>query len=94
MIALNDALAIGAMQAARDRKVAIGSQLAIASFDDTPMVQYLDPPLTSVRQPVWEVGQRIIPMLLDYIETGRLPEPTSVLVRPQLIVRGSTGRQI
>ena len=94
MIALNDALAIGAMQAARDRKVAIGSQLAIASFDDTPMVQYLDPPLTSVRQPVWEVGQRIIPMLLDYIETGELPEPTSVLVTPQLIVRGSTGSKL
>lgn len=94
VIALNDPMAIGAMQAAREHKVAIGTQLALASFDDTPMVQYLDPPLTSVRQPVWEVGRRIIPMLLDYIETGRLPEPTSVLVTPQLIVRGSTVSQI
>jgi DNA-binding LacI/PurR family transcriptional regulator len=93
LIALNDPMAIGAMQAARECKIAIGPQLAIASFDDTPMVQYLDPPLTSVRQPVWEVGQRIIPMLLDYIENGRLPEPTTVLVNPQLIIRGSTGSQ-
>jgi DNA-binding LacI/PurR family transcriptional regulator len=94
LITLNDPMAIGAMQAARENKVVIGTELAIASFDDTPMVQYLDPPLTSVRQPIWEVGQRIIPMLVDHIETGRLPEPTSVLIPPQLIVRGSTGSQI
>jgi DNA-binding LacI/PurR family transcriptional regulator len=54
------------------------------------MVQYLNPPLTSVRQPVWEVGQRIIPMLLTRIETGNLPEPISLLVAPELIIREST----
>lgn len=91
LITLNDLMAIGAMQAARERNIAIGEELAIASFDDNPMVQYLNPPLTSVRQPIWEVGQIMIPMLLDYIETGNLPEPTSVLVKPQLIIRNSTG---
>ncbi len=91
LIALNDAMAVGALQAAREMKVEVGSQLAIASFDDAPMVQYLNPPLTSVRQPVWEVGQRIIPMLLEYIETGNLPEPTTVLIKPTLIIRESTG---
>jgi DNA-binding LacI/PurR family transcriptional regulator len=94
LVALNDPMAVGAMQAARERGIAVGTQLAIASFDDAPMVQYLNPPLTSVRQPVWEVGQRIIPMLLGYIETGLLPEPMSVLVTPELIVRESTGGQI
>jgi DNA-binding LacI/PurR family transcriptional regulator len=93
LVALNDPMAVGAMQAAREMKIEVGTQLAIASFDDAPMVQYLNPPLTSVRQPVWEVGQRIIPMLLAYIETGRLPEPMSVLVTPQLIVRESTSNQ-
>jgi DNA-binding LacI/PurR family transcriptional regulator len=39
------------------------------------------------------VGQRIIPMLLEYFDTGNLPEPTSVLVTPQLIVRESTTGQ-
>jgi DNA-binding LacI/PurR family transcriptional regulator len=91
IICLTDAMAIAAMQAARDHKIEIGKDLAVASFDDTPNVQYLNPPLTSVRQPVWEVGQRIIPMLLSYVETGRLPEPMSVLVKPQLIIRESTA---
>jgi len=93
LVALNDPMAVGAMQAARERKIEVGTQLAVASFDDAPMVQYLNPPLTSVRQPVWKVGQEIIPMLLTYIETGRLPEPTSVLVAPQLIIRESTSGQ-
>ena len=77
--------------AAHDMGLKVGTQFAIAGFDDAPLVQYLNPPLTSVRQPIWEVGQRIIPMLLEYIERGQPPEPPCLLVDPQLIVRGSTG---
>jgi DNA-binding LacI/PurR family transcriptional regulator len=88
IITMNDSMAIGAMQAAKDRGIQVGNDFAVAGFDNAPMVQYLDPPLTSVRQPIWEVGQRIIPMLLEYIETGH---PTSEMVLPQLIVRRSTG---
>lgn len=91
LITLNDLMAIGAMQAVHDKGLKVGSQFAIAGFDDAPMVQYLNPPLTSVRQPIWEVGQRIIPMLLEYIERGQPPEPPCLLIDPQLIVRGSTG---
>lgn len=91
LITMNDMMAVGAMQAAKEAGLQIGRDFAIAGFDDSPMVQYLDPPLTSVRQPVWEVGQQIIPMLLTFIETGQLPEPCSMMVSPKLIVRGSTS---
>ena len=90
LITLNDPMAIGAMQAVRERGLEIGKDIAIAGFDDAPMVQFLNPPLTSVRQPIAAVGQQIIPMLLDYVETGILPEPDEVLVEPQLIIRAST----
>jgi len=93
LIALNDSMAIGALQAAKDAGLKVGREFAIAGFDDTPMIQFLDPPLTSVRQPVWEVGQQIIPMLLTYIETGKPPEPISKIVSPRLIVRQSTSGQ-
>ncbi len=94
LITLNDPMAIGALQAAKECGLQVGREFAIAGFDDSPMVQYLDPPLTSVRQPIWEVGQRIIPMLIEYINTGISPEPISIIVAPQLIIRGSTsGRQ-
>jgi DNA-binding LacI/PurR family transcriptional regulator len=90
LVTLNDLMAIGAMQAVRDSGLEVGEQFAIAGFDDAPMVQYLDPPLTSVRQPVWEVGQQIIPMLLAYIETGHPPDPISKMVSSRLVIRGST----
>jgi alanine racemase len=83
-------MAIGAMQAVRERGLEIGKDFAITGFDDAPMVQYLNPPLTSVRQPIAAVGFRIIPMLLELVETGHLPDPFEVLVEPQLMVRAST----
>jgi DNA-binding LacI/PurR family transcriptional regulator len=94
IITLNDPMAIGAMQAAHDRGYQVGSDLAIAGFDDAPMVQYLNPPMTSVRQPVWEVGQKIIPMLLNVLEAGPQSEPPTLMILPQLIVRASTRCQM
>jgi DNA-binding LacI/PurR family transcriptional regulator len=93
LITLNDPMAIGAMQAVRERGLIVGVDFAIAGFDDAPMVQYLDPPLTSVRQPIWEVGQQIIPMLLQFLESGKPPTPSEVLVIPRLVVRASSGNQ-
>ncbi len=92
LITMNDPMAVGALQAAKQCGLQIGPEFAIAGFDDSPMVQYLDPPLTSISQPIGEVGERIIPMLIEYIDTGNPPEPISILVSPHLIVRGSTLR--
>jgi len=90
LIALNDMMAIGALQAARDRGLQVGSEFAVAGFDDAPMVQYTFPPLTTVRQPIAEIGQRIISMLMERISQGDSPVLKPELIAPQLIVRGST----
>lgn len=90
LIALNDTMAIGALQATRAHGLQVGNEFAIAGFDDAPLVQYLDPPLTTVRQPIVEVGRRIISMLLQYMRSGNPPDPISAMLTPELIVRGST----
>ena len=90
LITLNDAMATGAIWAAKERGLNVGHDFAIAGFDDAPMVRYLDPPLTTVHQPIWEVGQQIIPMLLEIISSDRPPELSEILVEPKLIIRGST----
>ena len=96
LITLNDPMAIGAVQAAHDQGLKVGPEFAVTGFDDAPMAQYLNPPLTSVRQPIWEVGQQIIPMLLGILQrsdgdTEPLPDkPPSLLIQPQLIVRASS----
>lgn len=89
VIAFNDFMAIGAMQAARELGFKVGEEVAITGFDDTPLIQYLNPPLTSVRQPIWEVGQRVIRMLIDILEERPL-EQRSVLLAPELIIRASS----
>jgi DNA-binding LacI/PurR family transcriptional regulator len=92
IIAFNDAMAVGAMNAIQERGLEVGVDIAVTGFDDAPMAQYLHPPLTSVRQPVWEVGQRLMRMLLASLN-GNAPEERQVLLPPQLIVRESSGSQ-
>ncbi len=87
--AFNDAMAIGAMHAIRDHGLTVGRDIAVTGFDDSPMVQYLTPPLTSVRQPVWEVGERVINILLCLLD-GKPIEERHVLLQPKLIIRQSS----
>jgi DNA-binding LacI/PurR family transcriptional regulator len=91
LIALNDMMALGASQAIKDRGLCVGRDVAVTGFDDAPMVQYTFPSLTTLRQPITEIGQRIIAMLMDYINTGSIPKSPNILVAPQLIVRSSTS---
>lgn len=90
LICMSDTLAIGAMNAVRDLGLIIGSDIAVSGFDDYPMTQYLQPSLTTVRQPIWEVGQKIIELLLQLIN-GKRPDPYQIVLEPQLIIRQSTG---
>ncbi len=92
LIALNDMMAIGASQAIKDRGLLVGQDIAVTGFDDAPMVQYTFPSLTTLRQPISEIGQRIIAMLMEYINTGAIPQNPNILVAPQLIVRNSTTK--
>jgi len=87
--ALNDPMAIGAMHAAQEHGLVVGQDIAITGFDDAPMVQYLKPALTSVRQPIWEIGQLIIRMLGEILEEIPLEKP-QVLLEPSLVVRASS----
>ncbi len=87
-VACNDAAAIGALQALRARGLQAGRDLAVIGFDDAPMAQFLDPPLSSVRQPIRAAGRACVEMLVELME-GRQPERSCVLLPPELVVRES-----
>lgn len=89
IVAFNDAMAIGAMHAVQERGLVVGEDIAVTGFDDAPLVQYLNPPLTSVRQPTWEVGQRVISILLAMLDDNP-PAERYILLPPTLIVRQSS----
>jgi DNA-binding LacI/PurR family transcriptional regulator len=90
VIAVSDLIAIGVMNEARRRGIAIGDSLSVIGFDDAPMGQYLTPPLTTVRQPIAEIGQALVAML-ETILSKRAPERCTLLTGPRLVVRESCG---
>ncbi len=93
VVTMSDLMAIGAMNALYEAGLMPGRDVSVVGFDDVPMAQYLRPPLTTVRQPVAEVGKLVVEMLLRIIRGEPLLE-RKVLVQPKLIVRESTGEPV
>jgi DNA-binding LacI/PurR family transcriptional regulator len=89
VVALSDLMAIGVMNAAADAGLTVGRDLAVVGFDDAPVAGYLRPSLTSLRQPIREVGDTAVKMLVDLAQGGE-PAQYQVLLKPCLIVRDTT----
>jgi LacI family transcriptional regulator len=90
IFAFNDMLAIGAMQAARERGVAIPEALSIVGFDDTFEASIVTPTLTSVRQPLAEMGRMAVAQLVRLVGDQRI-EALHVELETKLVVRESTA---
>ncbi len=90
IIAFSDVMAIGVMNAALNLGVHVGPELAITGFDDSPPMQYMVPSLSSVQQPIWEIG-RVAAEMLQGILNEEPPQNQSVLLEPSLIVRESSS---
>lgn len=90
VVCVQDTLAVGLMIEATAHGVRVGTDLAVAGFDDTPIAALASPPLTSVRQPFEDVGRALIDMLVAGVEAdgGALE---GALLTPRLVPRASTG---
>ncbi|MBK9121503.1 MAG: LacI family DNA-binding transcriptional regulator [Chloroflexi bacterium] len=89
IVALSDLMAIGAMKEVTQRGLSVGHDIAVTGFDDVPMAQFLSPSLTTVRQPIQQVGQLSVERLLRLIHKEFVAEDL-VLLEPELVVRGSS----
>jgi LacI family transcriptional regulator len=86
----SDTMALGAMRAIREAGLKVPNDVAIVGFDDLPPAIMIEPPLTTVRQPVHQLGMTAVATLLDIIENG--VEPTRrIILNTELIVRDSCG---
>jgi len=90
VLACSDELALGAMNAAQERGLVVGQNIGIIGFDDIPSAAYCRPPLTTIRQPMYEIGTRLCRMLIQIIE-GEEPEERQIVLPPTLVVRESCG---
>ncbi|MQS07426.1 LacI family DNA-binding transcriptional regulator [Streptomyces alkaliphilus] len=90
VICASDMMALGAIRAARGRGLTVPRDVSVIGFDDSPLIAFTDPPLTTIRQPVPAMGQAAVRALLE--EIGGTPAPHSEYVfLPELVVRGSTA---
>jgi LacI family transcriptional regulator len=90
VVCCNDLMALGAMQAIQARGLTVGRDVAVVGFDDLPLSEYAHPPLTTVRQPIYEIGRRLVEILLSII-AGTPMASTQVLLPTTLVVRASCG---
>ena len=90
IFAFNDPLAIGAMQAALARNLRIPQDLSVVGFDDTAEAELVTPALTTVRQPLAEMGRMAVSLLTRLLENHRF-EALHVELATQLIIRASSG---
>jgi LacI family transcriptional regulator len=86
----NDLMAIGAMKAIREHNLHVGDDIAVGGFDDIPLSAYTHPPLTTVHQPIYEIGKRTCAMLINMVLKQQLEEQHILLV-PSLVKRASSG---
>ncbi len=88
ILASNDIMAFSAMNAIRDHGLDIPADVSVIGFDDIPQAQIVHPKLTTVRQPLDQMGRAAVKLLLDQIEQPDHP-PQHVTLPTELIVRDS-----
>lgn len=86
----SDLMALGVVRAARDRGLRVPQDVCVVGYDDSPLIAFTDPPLTTVRQPVAAVAGMAVSALVETIN-GRRPPSGEFMFQPELVVRGSTG---
>lgn len=90
VLAMSDAMALGAIRAARELGLRVPADLSIVGFDDIDLASHVDPALTTVHQPIRQKGFEAVRLLLEEVE--QRPSPVQHLrLETRLIVRGSTA---
>ena len=90
LISFNDIAAIGAIRALRDANLLVPDDVSVVGFDDIKAAAYHNPSLTTIRQPLHDMGQSAARILLQRIQ-GFKDYPKECAVPPELIIRESTA---
>jgi DNA-binding LacI/PurR family transcriptional regulator len=90
LFAYNDLAAIGAIWAFQEAGLRVPEDISVVGFDDVPIAVFSKPALTTVRQPLEQMGRIAARTLIERIENGAEYTP-EIVIEPDLVVRASTG---
>ena len=92
IVACNDLMALGVMRAAQEYGLVVGQNLSVVGFDDITLAENAHPPLTTVRQPIYQIGRHVCYMLVRTLSGEALDvDESQVLFEPELVIRDSSG---
>jgi len=86
----NDMMALGCIRAIREAELRCPADISVVGYNDMPMTDRVEPPLTTVRVPYFDVGREAATLLVQSLAPGA-SAGRSVRLTPQLVVRGSTA---
>lgn len=90
IVCASDILALGAIRAARRAGAEVPEDVSVIGYDDSPLMNCTDPPLTTVRQPIDAMGRAAVDLLIARIDRAEVPAD-ELLFEPELVVRSSTA---
>ncbi|WP_043441688.1 LacI family DNA-binding transcriptional regulator [Arthrobacter sp. L77] len=90
IICASDVMALGAVRAAQTRGLRVPEDISVVGFDDSPLMAFTDPPLTTLRQNVAAMAEAAVHALVTELDGDRVTR-NEILFQSDLVVRGSTG---
>ncbi|MDH6143656.1 MULTISPECIES: LacI family DNA-binding transcriptional regulator [Kitasatospora] len=90
VVACSDQMALGAIRAVRRQGLSVPGDVSVIGYDDGPLMEFTDPPLTTVRQPVDRLAAEVARGLVGLL-SGRQVPPGELMFQPEVVVRGTTG---
>ena len=93
ILACNNLMGLGAMEAIKERKIHIPEEMGLVIFDDLPWFKYVDPPLTVIAQPSVRLGETAGKLLVNQIRKKR-KKSKEVILDVQFEIRGSAGEAL
>ena len=93
LFAHSDLIALGAIRQLRDAGLRVPDDVSIVGYDDLPVAEYVEPALTTVHQPMREVGALAVGFVLDQLSGGAPPTPETHLLRAELVARQSVRQR-
>jgi len=93
VFAASDVMAFGAIRAIKEHSLSIPEDIAVVGFDDIPFTSLMNVELTTIHQPVTELGEKAVMLLLNLIKNGTEP-PRNIILESKLMVRSTCGNGI
>ncbi len=84
----SDMMAIGALRAIHQAGLRVPDDIAVVGFDDIPQASFIEPPLTTVRQPIHRLGETAVHVLVDLLNGVAVP-PQRMVFMPELVIRAT-----